>query len=411
MLCLVPAVLLANEAPTQSNGIELVPQAVISVPGVAWKRHVIDATSFGADGVKLGDLNGDGKPDIVTGWEEGGEVRAYLRPDASLVQRPWPYVTVGQVASPEDAVFLDLDGDGQLEVVSCTEGRNRKVYWHRFRGDVRDVLIPQRWSTSAFPATSNLQPWMQAVAMELDGRHGSDLMLASKNQDGSIGWLESPARADELHAWTFHPLRTAGWIMSLIPQDMDGDGDPDVLFSDRKGSRAGVFWLENPGARGNRDHAAWREYTIGGTGREVMFADIGDMNRDGLLDVVVAVKPADVIVFLRQPGGGWHEQIITLDSANLGKAKAAKIADINRDGRTDLVFSCEGAIGEREGVIWLERPPQGPWRQHPLSGAAGVKFDLMQTLDLDHDGDLDVITTEEVDGLGVIWYENPSSQP
>jgi hypothetical protein len=32
-------------------------------------------------------------------------------------------------------------------------------------------------------------------------------------------------------------------------------------------------------------------------------------------------------------------------------------------------------------------------------------------VDLDNDGDLDVITTEEVKNLGVIWYENPSQKP
>ena len=32
----------------------------------------------------------------------------------------------------------------------------------------------------------------------------------------------------------------------------------------------------------------------------------------------------------------------------------------------------------------------------------------MQLLDLDADGDLDVITCEEVDNLGVVWYENPA---
>ncbi len=40
-------------------------------------------------------------------------------------------------------------------------------------------------------------------------------------------------------------------------------------------------------------------------------------------------------------------------------------------------------------------------------GPDGTKFDLMQVLDLDADGDLDVITCEERDQLGVIWYENP----
>ena len=49
--------------------------SVILAPEAPWNRHTIDNTSRGADGVKLGDLNKDGLPDIVTGWEEGGVVR------------------------------------------------------------------------------------------------------------------------------------------------------------------------------------------------------------------------------------------------------------------------------------------------------------------------------------------------
>ncbi|MCW5553832.1 MAG: VCBS repeat-containing protein [Verrucomicrobiae bacterium] len=391
-----------------SNHVVALPLDVVSVAGPSWKRHVIDDSSKGADGVKLGDLNDDGRLDIVTGWEEGGEVRVYLNPGPRRAQEPWPRVTVGEVASPEDAVFADLDGDGRLDVLSCTEGVTRTVYWHRFRGDSQDLLKPDQWSTTAFPATRNAQQWMQALALDLDGQHGPDVVLASKGENASVGWLQSPMRVADPGAWTFHVLRDAGWIMSLIQQDMDGDGDMDILFSDRKGPRTGVFWLENPGTVANRHHAPWREQALGGLGREVMFADIADVNCDGLMDVAVAVKPRDILVCLRKPDGGWSEQVLTLDGTNIGNAKAVKIADVNGDGWPDLLFTCEGATGEREGIVWLERQPHGPWLQRPLGGPAGVKFDLMQTLDLYGDGDLDVITCEERDGLGVIWYENPS---
>ena len=392
-----------------SNEVVEIPLAVTSGPGPTWTRHVIDGTSAGADGVKLGDLNGDGRQDIVTGWEEGGEVRVYLNPGPRQAREPWPRVTVGKVASPEDAIFTDLDGDGRLEVVSCTEGKTRTVFWHRFGGGPEDWLKPDRWSTVPFPATQNSQQWMQAVAMDLDGQHGLDLMLASKGENATVGLLQAPARPDELTGWTFNTLRKAGWIMSLIPHDLDGDGDLDVALSDRKGDRAGLFWLENPGANANHNHAPWREHAIGGLGREVMFADVADVNRDGLMDVAVAVKPRDIVICLRKADGGWSEQVLTLYGTNLGNAKAVKVADVNRDGWPDLLFTCEGATGKREGIVWLERQAQGPWLQRPLSGPAGVKFDLMQVLDLDDDGDLDVVTCEESDGLGVIWYENPTA--
>jgi hypothetical protein len=70
-----------------------------------------------------------------------------------------------------------------------------------------------------------------------------DLVLASKGGNATIGWLQAPAQARDLDSWRWHPLYQAGWIMSLIAADIDGDGDSDVLASDRKGKSRGCFWL------------------------------------------------------------------------------------------------------------------------------------------------------------------------
>ncbi|MBK8040726.1 MAG: VCBS repeat-containing protein [Verrucomicrobiaceae bacterium] len=373
---------------------------VIVVSGEPWRRHAIDASSRGADGVKLGDFNRDGLPDIVTGWEEGGVVRVCMNPGPEKAREPWKSISVGEVKNVEEAIFADLDADGQLEVVSGTEGNTRTLYWHR--------LIQGEWRTEAFPAAKNTQMWMQAAALDLDGQFGPDLLLASKNKDAALGWLQAPAKADDLAAWSYHKLREAGWLMSLIPQDVDGDGDADAVFSDRKGERTGVFWLENPGAAANREHAAWKEHAIGALGKQVMFIDLGDVNGDGLADLAVAAKPVEIVLCLRQAAGGWTEHILKLDGKNLGDAKAAKIADVNGDTLPDFVFTCENAKGPLEGIVWLEQQRGSAWKQHTLGGPEGVKYDLMQSLDLDADGDLDIITCEERDQLGVVWYENPA---
>lgn len=380
---------------------------VIPGDGPRWKRHTIDHSSRGADGVKLGDIDRDGLPDIVTGWEEGGEVRVYLNPGPKNSAEPWPRVTVGKVANVEEAIFVDLDGDGRLEVLSGTEGKNRTVYWHRFTGSPDELLNGDRWSTTAFPATEKAQMWMQAAALQLDGQNGTDLLLASKNETAAVGWLQAPPVAGDVAGWKWHQLREAGWVMSLTPHDMDGDGDDDAVFTDRKGKRTGVFWLENPGAAANVGHLPWREHPIGAREHQVMFADLGDLNGDGLIDVATAAKPVTVFLSLRTSSGGWQERVVELEDANLGDAKAVKIADVNMDKLPDLIFTCENAKQSREGIVWLEQRADGTWVQHPLGGPEGVKYDLMQTLDLDGDGDLDVITCEERDQLGVIWYENP----
>ncbi len=381
--------------------------SVVNAPGPAWKRHTIDDTSKGADGVKLGDINRDGLQDIVTGWEEGGVVRVYLNPGPAKSKEPWPRIPVGKVNDAEDAIFVDLDGDGWLDVVSCTEGKTRTVFWHQFSGDDNKLTSTQSWSTLPFPATLKKQSWMQAAAMDVDGEYGVDLILASKNEGGGVGWLQAPKALGDMNGWQYKRLRDAEWIMSLAPRDMDDDGDLDIVLTDRKGARTGAYWLENPGVKANLHYSGWAEHTIGAVGRQAMFADLADINGDGLVDVAVAVKPADVVLCIQEPKGQWKEQLLRLDTTNLGDAKAVKAIDVNDDGLMDLLFTCENAKAGREGIVWLEQQRKGPWKQRPLGGPDGTKFDLMQVLDLDADGDLDVITCEERDQLGVIWYENP----
>lgn len=375
-------------------------QVVRPGAGPIWRRHTIDASAQGADGVKLGDLNRDGRPDLVTGWEEGGVVRVYLNPGKERMKGAWETMTVGKVMDAEEAIFTDLDGDGKLEVVSGTEGTTRQVFWHR--------RVDGQWRTDPFPATAGKQMWMQIVELDLDGQHGRDLLLGSKGKGAAIGWLRAPEKAEELAAWGYFELRKAGWIMSLETADMDEDGDLDVVFTDRKGERCGLFWLENPGPDRVRAGEVWIEHEIGALGREVVFADVGHFDDDPWLDVAVAVKPTAIHLFRGRADGGWRPQVLQLLDQAIGKAKAVNMADLNGDGLTDLVFTCEDAKGEREGVIWLETQGGDQWLQHSLGGADGVKFDLIQVLDLDGDGDLDVITCEERDQLGVIWYENPT---
>jgi hypothetical protein len=388
-----------------------------SLHAAPWSRHTIDDSSRGADGVRLADINDDGRLDITTGWEEGGTIRVYLHPGAAKVKDRWPAVTVGKVKAPEDAVFVDFDGDGVLDVISSCEGNTRTAFVHFAPRDRAKLLDAAAWRTEAIPVTAGKQQWMYALPLDVDGRRGLDLVVGSKNNDASIGWLESPANPGDVAEWRSHWLRDAGWIMSLAAVDIDGDKDLDVLASDRKGSKRGVFWLERPNlpfrapAEGRSGEGAtpWREHTIGGGDHEVMFLDYADLDRDGRKEVVVAAKPRRVLLFSQpaDPRERWNAEVVEL-AGNIGNAKAVRLADINFDGRADLILSCEGATGDTSGVAWFDRGAPSGWTMRDISGPPGTKFDRIELVDLDSDGDLDVITCEEAENLGVIWYENPA---
>jgi hypothetical protein len=378
---------------------------------IAWKRHVIDGSSKGADGVRLADANGDGLPDIATGWEQGGVVRVCLNPGPAKARSPWPAVTVGNVRDVEDAVFADLDGDGALDVVSAGEGKERALFIHWAPKSKERYLDAGRWTTDRLPASANAMMWMFCAPWQVDGRHGLDLIAGGKHQGAALGWFSAPANARDLAAWQWHPLRKVGWLMSVVPADMDDDGDADIVFTDRKGERSGCYWLEDPGP-GPAQSQPWKEHLIGGAGREAMFLHQADLDRDGLEDVLVAAKPRDLLWFRRLDRTGKAWRAITIPQPdNTGTAKAVNVADLDLDAKPDIVFSCEQATPPRHGLMWLSAPgapADGNWQAHALSGVDGVKHDLIALVDLDQDGDLDVITTEEVKNLGVIWYENPA---
>jgi VCBS repeat protein len=383
-----------------------------SLSGKPWPRHAIDNTSKGADGVRLADLNSDGLLDVVTGWEEGGLIRVYLHPGRARVKAAWPQVTVGRVKSPEDAVPVDLDGDGAVDVVSACEGDTRAMFVHWAPKDKQKYMVSEAWTTDRLSSAPESQ-WMFALPMQIDGTNGVDLVIGSKGSNGKVGWLASPGNARNVGQWRFNELAKAGWIMTIASRDLDGDGDADVIYSDRKGEGSGVYWLENPGPHLARDGKPWAMHVIGALKREVMFLDLADMDADGQAEVVVAVKPDEVIVFRqgRSPREDWHAEHVKFDNLTVASAKAVTVADVDGDRRLDLIFTCEGAVGRRSGVVWAKLSVALPVRitdVYDIGGLDGVKFDLAPVVDLDGDGDLDVITTEEIENLGVVWYENPT---
>ncbi|MFN2377944.1 MAG: FG-GAP repeat domain-containing protein [Candidatus Binatia bacterium] len=380
-----------------------------------WTRHTIDDDFRGADGVRVADVNGDGWPDVTSGWEQSGITRAYLHPGPLRARGPWSAVTVGSTPDVEDAVWADVDGDGRLDVVSSCEGGTRAVFVSFAPADPADFLDPTAWRTEPFPSTVGRR-WMYALPMDVDGRGGIDLVVGGKGSDAVIGWLESPADADptDLAAWTLHEISAAGWVMSMDAVDMNDDGLLDVLVSDRTSDNHGVRWLERP-SEPEALREPWADHLIGARKRSPVF--IAPVFDEGLVPrgVLVPSGGERLTYFQRESADGelWSELRLRYPHG-LGTPKAVAVGDIDLDGVSDAVISTTNLSGRKEGLVWLAGggdPDTDELVKFSLSGAQGEKFDRVELLDLDGDGDLDVLTTEELQRFGVIWYENPLRTP
>lgn len=175
------------------------------------------------------------------------------------------------------------------------------------------------------------------------------------------------------------------WITDLTIADLDGDGLKDVLVCDAHRNR--VSWIRQVSLRVFVEQDICEE--IPGPAH----VEVGDMNGDGHLDVLVAVmgvippsnaRTGAVLVLENDGTNHFKKQVLLQDVSRVSYVAAAPLA---RSGRMDLVV---GQFGYLQGEIrWLENLGGGKYKTHQLLDLPGSIH--TPVADLDGDGHLDVV--------------------
>ena len=143
------------------------------------------------------------------GGRKGGVIRVptAIR-DHNQSKESWPSVEVGQVKSPEDAVFVDVDRDGAMDVISCCEGKTRTVYVHWAPHDVSLYWNADAWQTESIPVTADQQMWMFCLPFNDDSLRGMgnpvSLIVGSKGDGATVSQLTPGAEPARCLAMEFH---------------------------------------------------------------------------------------------------------------------------------------------------------------------------------------------------------------
>jgi len=339
-----------------------------------------------AEGITTLDMNGDGRPDLLSGayWYEnpgpqGGEWKQHLYRRVGIV---------GEFVSDCGEWTVDVNHDGAPDVVSVgwmTDG----LFWYE-----NPKKLGAEWTPHLIAHTIETEGGAMA---DLNGDGKPDLALAHYGRSG-LFWVDFAGAEPKVHMVGTSEQDGHGVGMA----DVDGDGKIDLLTIHG--------WFKNIDAA--HDKWEWRgEWNLGETG----FPIIGyDVNKDGKLDLIFCEGHNYGLYWLEQQGDAAARKWVrhTIDES-YSQVHAMALADIDGDGEMELIAGKRyrghdgGDPGSYEPLaIYYYKIDRktGQFTRFPISlnGTAGAGTQFI-VADLDGDGDIDIATAGKT---GVHFFEN-----
>jgi len=310
----------------------------------------------------------------------------------------WQVEEIEHGQGTHQAMMVDLDGDGQLEVAGKEWGSARTI--------PRVHVWVRRESERPFPFEHILidrdkpQPGTDIFAADVDGDGLQDVLCAR-------WWYQNPGRVGPV--W---PRRQIPGVAQLLcAYDIDGDGRQELIATRLTGEPNQRFsnafcWLK----AADPVHDAWEMHDIGvGDGDWPHGTALAPLLPDGKLALVAGYHSAhanpdrhdlpQLFEIPADPAQPWPKRTL----ADVAYGEEFVTCDLNGNGTLDLIA----------GAWWLENPGDGSFRPHRLAEVESVA--RVRAADVNGNGLQDVVyVVEDVDyrarvagWVDVAWLENP----
>ncbi len=362
--------------------------------GTFGTQQDLSVTAERGQSVTLADVDGDGDLDLI------GASYFYLDNENKVVWFPnldglgtFGGERIISLDAPgvEHVAVADVDQDGFLDVLAASVIDNN-VSWFRNRDGLgnfdrqRDIL-------------SDAGGALSAALADLDGDGDLDVVAAGY-WDNEVAWYENLDGEG-----TFSPQRVvtneAQRVQSVRTADLDGDGNEDLLsasFDDGK-----IAWYPNVDGKGT--FASQRLVTNRLSGATAVHA--ADLDGDGDLDVAAASYSQGIVAWFENLDGDGNFGAIQILTRRAIGAEWLTAADLDGDGHLDLIAAAYGNYntnGDGE-LLWFQNTDGEGAFSSARSIARGGGPTTVEALDLDGDGDLDLVSTRYEDGT-LVWIEN-----
>jgi hypothetical protein len=383
----------------------------------------------------------------------------------------WEKVVIMENGHTEYAQVGDFDQDGYPDMLSVEGSEHEtpsmvRIVWNPGPEKVKNA---EAWQVAdRFEPLTGIGNPHYAKIQDVDQDGDLDIFVggrASKKDKSLMGlrWVENPGQNfRDISQWKTHILDEKLWSgHGFIFHDMDEDGDQDIVLNNSDFNtppeEAALLWYENEGPE--KISQPWPRHIIDQNNSYFWKCQVaaGDLNGDGMADLVVPMNDKEIYYFKKIGNDPVRFEKIVIPKVEDAQQlqRPIMITDLNQDGKQDLVcgslhyFARDKRFEQNDGYIepqkyvlyWMEyegnEPGSDNWITHPIKKSFGLntkreyrgeKIDHMRVLDVDNDGDLDLMVNSEesfinLDGnstdwksiynskkmhtiFGIAWFEN-----
>lgn len=292
---------------------------------------------------------------------------------------------------PFTRVVVDADGPGDPWGKSAGDLTGDGIADLLVAGHDGDLILYESAAGPGVPIVLGDSFSTDLEVADVDGDELPDLVVVAV---GELRWYEAPGWEEHLiEARTLHDLEVA---------DFDGDGDLDLVARNQgsSGDALHLYRQDSP--------TSWAHRALGCPEGEGLA--VADLDRDGDADIVAGntwfENPGSLA-----PTAVWTARQFT--AAWTWAATFVAVGDIDGDGRIDIALSPSEAAGGSYRISWFRAPadPRTAWPERTIVASAESVVHSISLGDLDHDGDLDVVTAEmhqggDPDEVAVHWNTN-----